>query len=531
MNRQEKFIEKATKKHGGKYSYHHVNYIDAKTNVSITCPIHGDFLQTPDKHLQGHGCKLCAAESASKRMKMSTEEFIKKAITVHGDVYDYSKTDLEKRDENGRVIITCRVHGDFLQTPSSHLAGCGCKMCSAIKEKKYTTETFIEEARKIHGDKYDYSKVIYDGCDKNVIIICPKHGEFSIRAGNLLYGIGCKKCGVEKRSEERFSSKEEFIKKAKDVHGDKYDYSKVEYVDSKTKVCIICPDHGEFWQTPNDHISNGHGCRKCGNNLSKGENEIYSFLKSCNINVIQGDRKILDGKEIDIFLPDYNIGIETIECNKKGVRLIQIFEDEWLFKKEIVKKKIKHILGINNEESVYARKCKVSEIDKKLAYEFLDKNHIQGHVDSSVAFGAFYNSNLVGVMTFTRDSDKCWVLTRFASDNNKKCVGIAGKLFKLFVRMYSPIKVKSFADRRWTLSEKDNLYTSIGFELADVTKPDYRYVNGQKREHKFGYRKNILHRKYGVPLELTEHEMTKKLGFYRIYDCGLFKYEWKIKGG
>jgi hypothetical protein len=108
-----------------------------------------------------------------------------------------------------------------------------------------------------------------------------------------------------------------------------------------------------------------------------------------------------------------------------------------------------------------------------------------------------------------------------------RCIGIAGKLFSSFLKTYNPTSVKSFADRRWTISEENNVYTQLGFELTDVLKPDYRYVNGHKREHKFGYRKDKLHKKYGVPLEWTEKQMTEYLGFYRIYDCGLLRYEWK----
>ena len=222
---------------------------------------------------------------------------------------------------------------------------------------------------------------------------------------------------------------------------------------------------------------------------------------------------------------------KLIKCNEKGIRLIQIFEDEWIERQEIVLKKIKHILGFNDGEKIYARKCEVKEIDKHLAYEFLDKNHIQGSVDSSVAFGCFYESKLVGVMLFTKESKDNWNLTRFATDNDIRCIGVAGKLFKAFLTVYNPIYVKSFADRRWTLSEENNLYVQLGFELAERLRPDYRYVNGQKREHKFGYRKDKLHKKYGVPLEWTERQMTEHLGFYRIYDCGLYRYEWHKKEG
>ena len=129
--------------------------------------------------------------------------------------------------------------------------------------KKLTNEDFIKKAKKVHNNKYDYSKIEYKGANENLCIICPKHGEFYQIASNHLRGQNCPKCSNEKLSKLHYSSNEEFIEKAKQIHGDKYDYSKVKYVDSKTKVCIVCPKHGEFYQTPNSHL-NGHGCFECG---------------------------------------------------------------------------------------------------------------------------------------------------------------------------------------------------------------------------------------------------------------------------
>ena len=129
-------------------------------------------------------------------------------------------------------------------------------------------------------------------------------------------------------------------------------------------------------------------------------------------------------------------------------------------------------------------------------------------------------------MTFKKTGNN-WELNRFASDNNLLCVGVAGKLFSFFVNHYNPNIVKSFADRRWTISSENNLYTKLGFKLEDISKPDYRYVDRYKRIHKFNFRKQVLHRKYGFPLTMSEKEMADNLGIYRIWDCGLFKYIWR----
>lgn len=485
---------------------------------------------------------------------MNTEQFIEKAKKVHEDKYDYSK--VEYVNPKTKVCIICSEHGEFWQKPYNHLNGQGCSKCRyGMLSNKYkkTTEQFIEEAKKVHGDKYDYSKVNYNLCQDKVIIICPKHGEFKQRPLSHIQGQGCPHCYNESKIGKYVLGNDNFIKKARKIHGNKYDYSKVKYTLTRNKVIIICPKHGEFEQTPEGHLQ-GKGCPMCGNHLSKAENAIYEYI--CNFiskdDIIRRDRSVLDNLELDIYIPKLQIAIEynglrwhseefnkdknyhlnkLIKCNEKGVKLIQIFEDEWIERQEIVLKKIKHILGFNNGEKIYARKCEVKEVDKHLAYEFLEKNHIQGSVDSTVAFGCYYYGKLVSVMLFTEESKGHWNLTRFATDNDIRCVGVAGKLFKAFLIAYNPIHVKSFADRRWTLSKERNVYTELGFELVEELKPDYRYINGQKREHKFNYRKEKLHKKYGVPLEWTEKQMAKYLRFYRIYDCGLLRYEWKKSGG
>lgn len=193
------------------------------------------------------------------------EEFLKKAKEIHGNKYDYSK--VEYVNNHTKVCIICPEHGEFWQTPQSHLHNKGCKKCSFRKmgvDKTKTTEWFIDKAKKIHGDRYDYSKVEYKGNRYGVKIICPKHGEFIVQAANHLKGRGCKKCAFEKISKIKSKTTEQFIKKAKEVHGNKYDYSKVEYKNCDTPVCIICPKHGEFWQRPSVHLS-GCNCPKCSN--------------------------------------------------------------------------------------------------------------------------------------------------------------------------------------------------------------------------------------------------------------------------
>ena len=241
--------------------------------------------------------------------KKTTEEFIQDARKVHGDKYDYANVDY--KGAKTKVCIICHEHGKFEQTPSSHLQGQGCPKCANETNgghKRLSISAFIKKSREVHSDKYNYSKVKYDGAKTKVCIICPEHDEFWQSPTNHLSGCGCPKCGVEKKRESHTSSKEEFIKKARELHGDKYDYSKVEYVNNATKVCIICPKHGNFEQTPNNHLQ-GAGCPKC--NLSHLERSVMTYLDDVGISYDYQKRfDWLGLQSLDFYLPDYNVAIE-----------------------------------------------------------------------------------------------------------------------------------------------------------------------------------------------------------------------------
>ena len=264
----EEFIRRAKEKHGDKYDYSKTIYVDEKTKVKIICPIHGEFEQFPYNHLRGRGCKKCN--------EITTEEFIRRAKEIHGDKYDYSKTIYVRHDVN--VTIICPIHGEFEMSPRGHLSGCGCREC-ANDDKKLSQEEFIEKAKSVHGDKYDYSKVVYMGYRSKITITCPIHGDFEQDVGGHLIGHGCPKCGLQKISVANSSDRDEFIKKAKEIHGDVYDYSKVEYKGYQSKVIIICPIHGEFEQTPEMHLA-GRGCRKCSD--EKRRMTIEEFINRSN---------------------------------------------------------------------------------------------------------------------------------------------------------------------------------------------------------------------------------------------------------
>lgn len=315
---QEEFIEKLKEKYGDAYDYSRVEYAGNRKKVCLVCKKHGEFWKRPDDLLtEGyHGCQRCSYDERALKAAMTTEEFIEKARNVHGDKYDYSKTEYKNWQE--KVIIICPKHGEFRQKPNAHLNGNGCPEC--FKERQsintrnrniITQEEFIEKARKIHGDKYDYSKVVYVDSHTKVVIICPKHGEFKQSPNNHLRGHGCPKCSSEKIAEQNTFTTQEFIERARKVHGDRYDYSKVIYLKAKKKVCIICPEHGEFLQTPDSHLR-GNGCPKC--NKSHLERLVFDYLTKSKVEFEEQKEFdwLVKSKKmpLDFYLPIYNTAIE-----------------------------------------------------------------------------------------------------------------------------------------------------------------------------------------------------------------------------
>ena len=206
------------------------------------------------------------------------EKFIQEAKEIYGDKFDYSK--VEYKNSRTKVIIICPRCGEFNQTPEAHLKGEGCPVCNKSEKK---LKEFIEKSRKVHGDKYDYSKAVYKGANEKIEVICPIHGSFWIRASaHYAQNQGCPKCGIEKSQKAKAKTNEQFIEEAKLIHGDYYDYSKTKYINYTSPIDIICPVHGLFSQAPREHLQ-GCGCSKCAR-IKIGEvADNESFIKKANI--------------------------------------------------------------------------------------------------------------------------------------------------------------------------------------------------------------------------------------------------------
>lgn len=213
---------------------------------------------------------------------VSFEEFVARSKTLHDNKYKYHQNTYNLL--SNKTKITCPVHGDFYQTPSDHLGKCGCPACgrNRIREKRsFTFEKFVAKANEKHKNKYQYDKTSFSNCNSKVKITCPEHGEFYQRVNAHISGQGCRKCSFHELSTLMAGNLESFVEKAIAIHGSRYTYSETIYVRSSVKVAITCSKHGNFFQTPNNHLAKRAGCPSC--NASKGELMLEKIFLKNNI--------------------------------------------------------------------------------------------------------------------------------------------------------------------------------------------------------------------------------------------------------
>ena len=486
----DELIKDSSNVHGNKYSYplQEIKYF--YDECTIICPIHGEFKQKINYHIQmKQGCPKCGME----KFHLAKKYDIDKVISLFNEI---------NVNNNFEFIVESYEN---MNSPSLFK----CKTCN--NEFRRPLSVFINSNN-----------------------TCPY-------------------CNKEINSKNRFKTTEEFINEANIVHNFYYDYSITNYTKSKEYVEIICPEHGVFKIEANSHLQ-GHGCPLHNCNVSKQETELANYVISLvgEENVILNSKKILNSKqELDIYLPKFNLAFEfnglywhnelnkdknyhlnkTNECNSQGIRLFHVFEDEWIHKKEIIKSMISNILH-KNETKIYARQCEIKEIDAKTSYDFLTSNHLQGNCNGLIKLGLFYNNELVSLMVFGSSRHfigsgrHTYELLRFCNKLNTNIIGGASKLFKHFIEKFQPNDIISYADKRWSLG---NLYNTLGFSLYNESKPNYYYVIGDKRVYRYNLRKDVLIKKYNCPQDKTEKEFCFEQKWYRIYDCGCLCYKWTKK--
>lgn len=375
------------------------------------------------------------------------------------------------------------------------------------------------------------------------------------------------KMNLEKWGVESYMSTEDFKKKSKKFFMDKFgvdfatqseeirksinknckDKNYIKYLGDFTSLYDCERGHSFKISSDNYHSRLNNNiplctvCNPIGDSQSIKEKEFFEFIRDIyKDEIIQSYR---DGLEIDIYLPELKIGFEfnglywhsekykdknyhidkTNYFKEKGIRIIHIWEDDWNFKRDIVKAQVINIIGINLNK-IYARKCKVIEVGVSECREFMDENHIQGFVKSNIKLGLYYEGILVSIMTFDhyegrkKMDDISWNLNRFCSKKEFNIVGGASKLLKYFIRNYNPKRIISYADLDWS---NGDLYYKLGFNLIDITTSDYKYLVNGKRIHKSRYRKSRL----GTSDKLTESLIMGKRNINKIWNCGKMKFE------
>jgi very-short-patch-repair endonuclease len=299
----------------------------------------------------------------------------------------------------------------------------------------------------------------------------------------------------------------------------------------KIEECTICNPIGSFTETV-------------------WHKELSDFLKSAKIKFIENDRSVLGNLELDFYLPDFNCAIEldglywhsidfkeplyhfnkTERCEQLGIQLIHVFEDEWVDRKDVVLSRIMNILK-KSTTKIYARKCEIREISGTSAREFVERNHLQGNIPASKRLGLFYKNELVSVMTFgalrralgSSPIDGVYEMYRFCNKTGFSVVGGASKLLKYFIKNEKPSKIISYADRRWSTG---TLYLALGFSMVRKTSPNFWYVNGSSRLHRFSYTNKKL-----ISLASdgkSKDDVMLEMGLTKIYDSGNLKFSLSI---
>ena len=554
---QAEFLEKAKAIHADKYDLSRTIYTGNNDKVEVICHKHGPFYVVPRSLVIGIGCPKCGREKAAKANTITQQEFLDRAEAACGGKYDLRaaiyKGALQK------VEAICPEHGSWWVFPSSLLRGYGCPKCAG--KAKLTQEEFEGKVLSVHGTRYDLRKARYVSNTTKVEIICPEHGSWRAIPTNLFKGTGCPKCAGKNVTQE------EFLEKAKAVHGEKYDLSMVIYEKSSVKIEVICPEHGSWWITPNNFLR-GCGCPKCSNNgKSKGEDSVAEYIESLGMKVERGRRDIISPLEIDIFIPEKNLGIEynghyyhgesrlgkTYHykkfkmCSEKGIRLVQILDLAWQTRQNQIKSFLSNALGvIASDKKIDTRNCEVRQVKVGELREFLNTNHIRGHCHTgSIALALFSGSEIVSAMVFGKGTnqrgaarkgkDAVWTLSRYAASEN-----IPDGFQKLLDHGRDLIgwehDIIGFSSNDFS---DDYLYRAAGFVKDAEIGSDYQVFHPKNGlHHKSHWQRRMIPARLAeigweggfdpATDKRTEWEIEDQVGAVRVWDSG--KIRWRIRG-
>jgi hypothetical protein len=542
MAKLEDYLERLREVHGDKYTYLRMDVKGWNFSITFSCPEHGEHTQGLHNHLKGRGCRKCG----SAARKRTFADWVASFRKVHGDAYSYLR--VEEVNGNAYVHYLCEKHGEHRQTAHDHLKGAGCVRC-AYASRKRTESDWIEAFKAVHGTTYGYL-----GMEEkregyfNVLAVCPDHGEVKIDANTHLAGAGCRLCAWKSAGEKNKVSREEYVERARSVHGELYTYGDLVEPGPLQKLEVFCPEHGLFVQRISGHLS-GYGCPKCVGVISRPNLELQGFLESHGAETRLEERIPGTTKKMDIFLPAQQLGIEYHGniwhssrwqrsddahltrlqlAQAAGIRLIQIFSDEWTCRRQAVELLLKRAAGVP-EAAVHGRKCTIVDVSHKDASSFYDLWHVQGKTTASSQYvGLQHGDDLVAVMGFSyntsarreKAAQHKVELTRFATCRSVR--GGFSKLLQHWLKSHPDVEqVVSYSDNRLFLGR---MYEACGFVKDGEVPMDYTYLDQRtdKRLHKSHFQKSKLRKLLGEQYDdsQTEKQMTHAAKIFRIYDCG-----------
>ncbi|MFM0192131.1 hypothetical protein PQQ65_03485 [Paraburkholderia strydomiana] len=554
----ESFIAEARTIHGDRYDYSRVDYKGRLRKVCIICREHGEFWQAPSNHV--HRASNCPTCVGVKRVTL--KDFIRRARGEHGDRYDYSQAVFKGVDH--KVKIVCPDHGVFEQAAYDHMKGRGCAVCGAaqaISAQRHDLTVFLDRAKAKFGNKWDYSSAVYVNSNTKTEIKCPEHGSFWQTPHEHIASTGCPQCSTVARVD-----RDEFFRRAFAVHGLTYDYSQIVFNGMRRKLKVICRTHGEFETLPKDHVDKGAGCPSCARErtTSRAERELAEWIASLGLKVVRNDRRALDGFEIDIYLPDRKLGIEyhgaywhrddalphprihetkALRAEKKGIRLLTVWDFDWSAQREKVQRHIRHQLGMNDSSRLNARACSTVKVTARNAAAFHERCHLHGApMGALVHYALEHNDRLVACMSFSqgrsqrRTASDEWELLSFSTD----CIvrGAASRLFAAFIRKHGPRTV-------WSLSDRQHfgraLYEMLGFVKDGNVMADYRvYHQGRNLLwHKSLWQRRLIQQRLtelGIE-EMFDHETDPRTErqilalarCVRVMDAGKVRWKWTAR--
>ena len=519
-------------------------YKNAHQKLKIECPEHGVFEMRFNSIQQGQRCPKCSHKSTKYTIKEVSDIIKKKKCKLISKNYYNNSQKLE---------IECSKHGIFKRSLDSYkqskygCAKCGIEMRSVKNRNDYK---YIKDYIEKKGYTLITSQNNYKNNKTKLELQCFKHGIFKIKFNDITQGHGCSACSIESNSDK--SRNELIIIKEWIKENTPYTLISDNYKNNKTKLEIECSKHGIFkmnWL----HIKNKHGCPKCQTVVSKQHQKIVDYIKETYKGEVEiNNRSLLEGKELDIYIKEYNFAIEfdglywhseklkksakkdNIDkiklINKNNINILMIYEDEWNNNKKqnLIKAMINSRIGIKPQNIVRASKLELKKLEKNNQFKnFFENYHLDGHTTASFAYGLFLNNELISCMSFRKSiHDKCWEIARFATNYNYTVHGNAGRMVKMFKKEYNE-KLITYSNNRLS---HGNVYKQLGFtEITTTISPSYYYTDFKTRLWRFKCKRindpEILS-KYPTEQDQAEGGVfsQKYLGhnkpLYKIYDYG-----------